>query len=311
MIKKILSILAILIGFISCNLSDKKTPPTTSSTSSLESNIKNPKSYRDKEIEYLKVRNKYIKYFENSPDEDKSYKQNEDSLLVLDKMLKEILKDSQTEKFINKGSINLETLLNEQGFGMLDGIILNKEYPNYFKTVVTSKGLFFEYFKSEPISSLDNLTSKKLSLIFNSIISEASTTIFYSEKIHSKKYNNVYGCIGTVSQDIGPFSPDHIFVLIANEDYVFLIGKYTDKPLKENIQCQAIYDSITLISKKHQETYRASNLKNKTAFNKHIELEETAWKKYCECYHNNFKNDNIYNDVHKQLEKIVRDFEKK
>jgi len=302
--RKLTTILILTLGFISaCNLSNNKTNSISRLPTEQDSS-----GQTNKELEYLKTRNSYVQYFEkiyeNNPDWTKIGKQDNDSLLVLEKMLKEILKDAGIDSIIKYGKINLETLTPELGFGMLDGLVLNKN--SSLQIFVTSKTLFFNYFKSQQINSIQNLTSKQLSDIFSSLISDAFATVFYSEKIPSNKNSEVYGSIGTIGQDIGRFPPDNIFVLVANEDYIYIIQKYLDKPINEMRECQAIYDSIYINSQKYFDVYIASNLTDKTAFNKKVELEETAWNKYCECYQKNFKSDEQYDNVLKQIEKIVQ-----
>jgi hypothetical protein len=288
--RKLTYMLTIFIGLISaCNSSGNKT---------------------NKEFEYLKVRNSYVQYFEkfyennSNPDWTKIDKQDNDSLLVLEKMLREILKDADIDSIGKYGKINLETLTPELGFGRLDGLVLNKySSPQIF---VTSKTLFFDYFKSQHINSIQNLTSKQLSDIFSSLISEAGATVLYSEKMYSNKNSEVYGSIGTIDQGIGTFLPDNIFVLVVKGNYVYIIQKYLDKPINEMSKCQAIYDSMYINTQKYYDRYIASNLTDETAFNKKVELEETAWNKYCECYQENFKSDEQYDSVLKQIENIVQ-----
>ena len=302
--KNLTTILILTLGFISaCNLSNNK----TNSISRLPTE-QDSVGQTNKELEYLKVRNSYVQYFkknyENNPDWTTIDKQDNDSLLVLEKMLREILKDAGIDSIVRYGKINLETLTPELGFGMLDGLVLNKySSPQIF---VTSKTLFFDYFKSQQINSIQNLTSKQLDDIFSALISDARATVFYSEKISSNKNSEVYGSIVKIGQDIGRFPPDNIFVLVANGDYIYIIQKYLDKPINEISECQAIYDSIYIDSQKYFDVYRASNLTDKAAINKTFELEETAWNKYCECYQKNFKSDKQYDSVLKQIEKIVQ-----
>ena len=259
------------------------------------------------EIDYLKVRNEYVQYFksisENAQDWKGIYKQDTDSLLVLEKMLRELVKNSRIDSVSKFGKINLETLTPELGFGLLDGLALNN---NSSKIFVTTKGLFLDYFKSHQINSLDNLNSKQLSDIFSALFSDARTTVFYSEQYSSEKYSKVYGCIGTIAQDIGRFLPDNIFVLIADEDYIYIIQKHLEKQLNEIIECQAIYDSIYNISQIQFDEYKASNLTDKKALDKSFELQETAWNKYCECYQDNFRTYGEFDWVQKQIEKIVQ-----
>lgn len=259
------------------------------------------------EIDYLKVRNEYIQHFkniiENAQDWNGIYKQDTDSLLVLEKMLRELMKNSRIDSVAKFGKINLETLTPELGFGLLDGLALNN---NSSKIFVTTKVLFLDYFKSQQFKTIDNLTSKELSDIFSALFSDARTTVFYSEQYSSNKYSKVYGSVGTIAQDIGRFPPDNIFVLIADEDYIYIIQKHLDKSIIEISECQAIYDSIYKNSQIQFEKYKASDLTDKKALDKSFELQETAWNKYCECYQENFRTCEEFDWVQKQIENIVQ-----
>jgi hypothetical protein len=70
--------------------------------------------------------------------------------------------------------------------------------------------------------------------------------------------------------------------------------------------CQAIYDSIYSNSQEYFKSYQSSNLQDTAAFNKKIELEEIAWKKYCECYQKNFRNDKQFEPILRQIKNIVQ-----
>ena len=295
--KNLLYILTVIFITSCSNTTDKN-----------KGNISNEQTKPSNELEYLNARNNFIQYFknkfENNPDyTDEIVKQNSESLLVLDKMLREILKNSRIDSVVKFGKINLETFIPELGFGNLDGLVLNNNSSRIF---VTSKVLFFDYFKSQKINSIHNLSSKQLSDIFSSIISDARSTVFYSESFSSNNNSQVYGCIGTIAQDIGRFPPDNVFVLLTNGDYIYIIQKYLDKQINEISKCQAVYDSIYINSQKHFDEYRASTLTDKKAIEKKFELEETAWNKYCECYQENFRTDNQFDRVRKEIEMIVK-----
>jgi hypothetical protein len=264
----------------------------------------------NKELEYLKVRDNYIRYFKDisviNRDLTKIDRQDNDSLIVLEKILREVLKGSKIDSVVSYGKINLETLQQDLGFGMLDGLVLNKYSSNSLQIFVTSRALFFDSFKSQKINSIDNLTPRQLDDILTALVSDAHATVFYSEKISSTKSNQVYWGIETISQDIGRYTPDIIFTLISNGNYIYIIQKYLDKPINGIKDCQAIYDSIYSKSENYFMTYQASNLQDTTAFNKKIQLEVTAWEKYCDCYQKNFRNDMQFDPILKQIKNIVQ-----
>jgi hypothetical protein len=264
----------------------------------------------NKEFEYIKSRNISVDNFKtiqvNNYDWSETDKQDNDSLLVLEKMLREIMKDSRIDSVVRYGKISLETLQPELGFGMLDGLVLNKYSPNYLQIFVTSKALFFDFFNPQQINSIDNLTHKQLDVILTSLVSDASATVFYSEKISTYQDNLVYGGIGTIAQDIGRTPPFNIFVLIGSGNYIYIVQKFLEKPINEIRECQATYDSINSISQKYYKTYQASNLKDTIAINKTFELEEEAWNEYCECYQKKFQNNYQYETFQKEINKIVQ-----
>jgi len=296
---KLLYILTILL-LTSCSSSTDKNK---------ENNASELTDRKNKELEYLKVRDNYINRFKiinvKNRDWAKTDKQDNDSLLVLEKLLREILKDSKIDSVGKYGKINLETLQQDLGFGMLDGLVLNKYSSNSLQIFVTTKTLFHNFFKSSQISSIDNLNPRLLDDVLTALVSDAHSSVFYSENIHSSKCNIVYGGIQTISQDIGRFTPDIIFVLISNGDYVYIIQKYLDKPINGIKDCQFIYDSIYGYSDKYYSEYENSNLQDTTAFNNKIEFEVTAWEKYCDCYQNNFRTDNQFESILKQIKSIV------
>ncbi|MBP6411446.1 MAG: hypothetical protein KA313_10130 [Pseudarcicella sp.] len=292
--------------FISCTInSDKKKDNVLNKKTNT---FKKQSSLTNDESEYLKTRNSYCGYFknvtENSQDLTEIYKQDSDSLLVLEKMLREILKNSRINSISKFGKINLETLTPEDlGGGMLDGLNMSNKSQNIF---VTSKALFLDYFKSQEINSLDNLTSSQLSNIFSALISDARTTVFYSEKIASNNNKIVYSSIGITAQDIGCFPPNFTCVLIESEGFIYIIQKYNDNSIKTLSKCQTIHDSIYSQSQKYFDEYNASNLKDETLIDKKIKIEEIAWDKYCKCYQENFKNDKQYNTTKKEIDKMIK-----
>ncbi|WP_298147513.1 hypothetical protein [Flavobacterium sp.] len=270
--------------------------------------ISNDVKLLEKEQEYLNVRNNFTRYFKKQFESstnisDEVLKQDSDSLLVLEKMLREILKDSPVKSVVKFGKINLETLIPELGFGNLDGLFFNTKSSRVF---VTSKGLFFDYFKSQKITSVHNLSQAQLSTIFTSLISDASATVYYSESSSSDKSSQIYACLGLLGQDIGRFPPDNIFVFVVTEDYIYIVQKNPDKPINEISECMSVYDSMYAISQEQYEQYLASDLTDKKASNKSIELEEAAWRDYCECYQKNFKVTQQYENFKKEVAKIVK-----
>jgi hypothetical protein len=260
-----------------------------------------------KELEYLKVRDSYIKHFKSiviKDDNDKIDTQESDSLKDLEKRLRDILKDCRINNIAIDGEINLETLLAGLGFRMLDGLNVTKDSIRIF---CTSKSLFFDYFKKEKISQPDNLTTEDLENIFNSVFySDARITNFSSGKIPAKNNIQVYGMVGMVAQDIGLFLPEFVYVFIADDNFIYMAEKHLNKPVKQIPKCKSIWDSINLESQKALQIYDDSQLQDTASFNKHVYLDELAFDKYCGCFQRELKKEIQYKEIQKQIEKIVQ-----
>jgi hypothetical protein len=255
---------------------------------------------------YLKTRNSYIKYFEkmttNNPDWTEIDKQNRDSLLVLEKMLKEILKSS----FAPNGEINLETLVRELGFGNLDGLVINKNnvVRNSEQVFVTTKALFFDYFKNAQIISIDTLTKEQLDNIFTSAFGggEAQVTTFSIVKKSFTKDSQTYGCIGSLGQgSVEALTPDCILVLASKGNFIYLTLEYLDISIRELQECKSISDSLYSQSRKYERLYIESNPKDKSLINKSVDLLESSDKQYYECYQKNLKNKVVFMKIENQV----------
>lgn len=266
-----------------------------------------------KELEYLKIRDRYVNYFKTSKEKDfkKLYKQENDSLLVLENMLKEILKGAKIDNISKNGKINLETLLQDMGFGGLDGIILNKN--NYFdknapQIVVTTKALFFKYFN---INSIDSLTTKQLDNIFTSAMGrgEVHATTFSIVKKSFSKHGQTYGCIGNIGQD-ETCSPNSILVLALTENYIYIFDEYLDTSIKELNECHLISNRLDSLSDVYYQQYETSNKEDKSLINKAVEFQDASVQQYCECYEKNMKEKAVFEKIKKQVIKVMQYAEK-
>jgi len=259
------------------------------------------------ELEYLKLRDRYIKYFQSDAIkeiDDKIDKQESDSLIELEKRLHGILNDCRLNSITKEGKINLETLFGEMGFGMLDGLVATKDSMRIF---CTSRNLFFDYFKKGKIPPLDNLTTENLENLFNSAFStDAHITNFYSSKIPAQNNIQVYGMVGMYAQDIGLFLPDHAFIFLADDNFIYMADKPLKQPVKQIPECKSIWDSINSESQKALQIYDDSQLKDTASFNKYEHLDGLAYAEYCSCFQRELKKDSQFEEIQKEIDKIVQ-----
>jgi len=241
----------------------------------------------DKELAYIKTRDRYIEYFEKPKDPNFSFeqleKQNKDSLLELERLLKVILKDSR----VGDGRINLEALYDEgeNGFGMLDGLVNGRDPLNLFGI---TKNLFFYYFMNNKINQLDQLTSNDFNKILTSAFTnDAAITALTTIKLPSENNVQAYGIVTYEAQDIGPFPPNRIYIFVVNDKYVYMASEKLEAKLTEVKECRKIWDSLI------EKTGAADD------------MGDYAQNKYCECCQQGYQNEPQFDSIKKEIVDIV------
>lgn len=269
------------------------------------SNIKSENEHVEIE-DYLATRDRYIRFFEkkDNSDLDHTYHQIEDSLKILEKKLQVILSGSRIHNLNTQGKINLQTLMNELGFGMLDGLITQKKSDNVF---CTSQRLFSEYYRKDHLRSYEHLTPTELEKIFNDTFgSEAHITNITSFRIETSPDAVAYCMVATVGQDVGPIPPNAIYVFISSKDYIYMMEQPLHTKVREFDKCQMVWDSICSKSQQELENYRSSDLKGSKTLKRTREYEDKEWDMYCNYYRNNLKNASEFASIKRQAESFVK-----
>lgn len=319
MSKKILARVFFLFVLFSCNQKvENITVETTTEKIELEPQDNFETIVVDYELEYLKTRDRYVSYFqsaqENNFDQDILDKQDSDSLLVLEKILKEILKEVKLDEVSKKGRINLETLQPDMGFGGLDGLVINKNnvIKNAPQLVITTQRLFFDYFKRFQIQLFDSLTVSQLDQIFTSAVGRGEVRATTYSIVHETNSNKgkVYGCIGSLGQESGEFlPPNNILVLALNDWNIYILIDDVDESVEELRECKIILDSLNSLSNRYSTLYDESTPKDGSLLSKAVDLQNKAWKEYCNCYQSNLKDEDVYQKLKNQVIRAMQNFE--
>jgi len=246
---------------------------------SVEITIINKKkdSYQEssfKELSYIKRRNSNVKHFKDKEINDDISNEMNDSILLLERHLKEILTNLKLEEIKEKGRINLETFFPELGFGMLDGLFITREKETI---ICTSNYIFSEFYSGY---QLNKLLPSELEDVFQ----KAFASDYAITNIHSFKVENfdvpAYCVISIDGQDIGPFPPNALYVLISIENNVYLIQREL-KEFKSIQNCANLWGDLN------------------------GESEEEIWKDYCKCYAKEFKNNEQYSFLEKEINEML------
>lgn len=271
--------LVLFLTIFSCNEKSKKNDFKKSSKINQEIKGNDNKNKREQELNYIKRRNSNIEYFKNKEFNDRTYKQVNDSLFALEKLLKSILIPTKVKDINKAGKINLETFLPELGFGMLDALTT---YEKGISSLCTTSFIFSDYFKEQGYK-IDNISKSKIEDIFtNAFASDYTITGIQSFKINEKENIKTYGMISIDGQDIGPFKPNTLYALATIEDNIYLIRKSINNELKGLEKCEAIWS------------------------NTDRESEDKTWRRYCECYRQEFTNNEQFLPLKKEIEEMTK-----
>ena len=270
--------LVLFTAIFSCNGQEKNNDFKSNSKISLLAKGNENKIKREQELNYIKRRNSNIAYFEEKEYNDRTYKQVNDSLLALEKLLQHILIPTRVQEINETGKINLETFLPELGFGMLDALTV---YEKEISILCTTNFIFSDYFKGQGYN-FNNITENKIEDIFSyAFASDYVITGIHSYKINQTENIQAYGMISIDGQDIGPFKPNSLYALVIIEDNMYLISKSIKKELEGIEKCERIWNNVD------------------------SESEDKTWENYCECYQREFTNNEQLLPLKKEIEKMV------
>jgi len=276
---KYLSLFLLLIT-LSCNKQQNNIDQINNVDLAYNTQQTNTQNTRKKELEYIKRRDVDLTYFENKEISDLRDNEMRDSLVALENILKDILIDTRLKDLKTTGKINLQTFYQEIGFGMLDGLITLKESTGI---IVTSKYLFNDFF---PGYQFDSLTPDEIENSMGyAFASNHVITNITSFKIDNEQGISAYGMISIDAQDIGPFTPNTLYVIAQIDNNIYLVSKPIETELQPLNDCTVLW-------------------KNTTSYN-----EDKTWDNYCDCYKREIKKDTQFLDLKAEINKMLQEID--
>lgn len=172
------------------------------------------------ENEYLLEKNQYITRF--SAENVDSNLDDQAELSTLERKLKKLIGVVSIEQMPKEGVINLETLLPELGFGMLDGLRFSNEYTRY---LVTTPKLFFHFIDDQKYAAKDLASLSAIDNLYGrALFSDVFSSLYAPLKVKTGKSEHVYASLGLLSQDIGSWGPHEIFVLAKIHNRIYMVS---------------------------------------------------------------------------------------
>src|SRR5436309_1922190 len=260
------------------------------------------------EEKYFETRDNFIRQFEKSIDPDwmTAMKKDEHALAELEKQLKAIVGPVNVEGFPKEGKINLETLQNgDLGFGQVDGLRFNARQEYLF---VTTDNLLKKYLAGQPELPKDLAELSRTGEFYaDALTSEAAVTYFAEIPVKSPNEKSyVRAFLGLTAQDIGPFIPKDIFVLVTKGNRILAVQSPAAVEITEIPQCRNEWDRFAKKKADAMEVYRSSGSNNEKAFDESVQqYEQQGFEAYQRCYDREAKNQKFFASLKKQAQSIV------
>jgi hypothetical protein len=260
------------------------------------------------EEKYLATRDSFIKRFEKIKSSKDA--ENKQALDKLEKQLKEMIGPIKIEGFSEQGTINLETLQRNGGFGQADGLIFTSPSHNEL-LFVTTKGLLKHYATNKELPiDLDRLS--RTNEIYLRVFSWDSAFTLFTEmpitNIHGLSMAHAFLALN--AQDIGPFIPTTLLVFIAKGNLVLLVKSNVQDQINEIPACKEEWDKFDKKSSEALDVYQSSELKDQKAFDDHIRYGNEGFEAYRNCFGRNIKFEPIFPSLMNQVQSIVTRLEK-
>jgi hypothetical protein len=258
------------------------------------------------EEKYFEARDNFIREFEKASGPiDVIDEKDRHALAELEKQLKSIVGPVNVEGFPKEGKINLETLeKGDLGFGQVDGLRFSSEQEYLF---VTTDNILKKYLAGQPNLPKDLADLFKTGEFYTlAFTGEAAVTYFAEIPVKSTNGKS-YVCafLGLIAQDIGPFIPKAIFVLVTNGNRILAVQSPAAAEITEIPQCRNEWEKFAKKKADAHQVYESSGLKNEKALDEGVQYEQQGFEAYQRCYEREAKNQKFFAPLEKQAQSIV------
>src|SRR6266498_3127954 len=259
------------------------------------------------EEKYFEARDNFIREFEKASGPiDVLDEKDRHALAELEKQLKSIVGPVNVEGFPKEGKINLETLQKgDLGFGQVDGLRFSSEQEYLF---VTTDNILKKYLAGQPNLPKDLADLFKTGEFYTlAFTGEAAVTYFAEIPVKSTNgKSHVCAFLGLIAQDIGPFIPKAIFVLVTNGNRILAVQSPAAAEITEIPQCRNEWEKFAKKKADAMEVYRSSGLNNEKAFDEEVQqYEQQGFEGYQRCYDREARNQKFFASLKKQAQSIV------
>ena len=264
--------------------------------------------------DYISARDKYVKYFHSidlsivdwSNQNDTVLLQEKEARLDLENRLKKRIDAPEVIESMDS-KINLVTLFDDYGFGLMDALIFNNDTLKIYNTTTN---IFHNFFQDKQFNKFSNLNSEEIDLILNSLLYyDARISMFYMNKTKEETGSTTYAGIGAIGQDF-VFVPFNIYTLSFIGENIYIIEQRINSTIERNAECETLLNNILSKSKEHIDNYYKSGEIDSSIINSQMKFSDFAENKYYECFYENIQLSEQFENVNNQIGQLSKIIDK-
>jgi hypothetical protein len=247
---------------------------------------------------YLHARDSYIDQFKKKAP---TVSEDQSALNKLELQLKQIIGPVQIGGMDVPSKINLMTLTQDMGLGMLDGLAL---HVDKWDVVVTTKSLLSAFVGKElPLTcraeSLDELFTKAFS---------EDTKITAFSQLNLKHMDGIEpkcGSLALQAQDIGPFLPKVLTVYVQKGSLIYFAKSVATPTPSRMRTCESSWAKNMKQSEAFMDKYRSSALKETKFLDEAKAIEKKEFDFYKRCYAREFSKRALFKTLSTDAREII------
>lgn len=269
--------------------------------------------------QYLITRDRYIADLNRdvtAGNIDTVSKQDDHARGALEAMLKAMIGPVTVKGFPAEGRINLQTLVKELGFGMLDGLAHGSP-DNERVVVVTTGGLLRAWLKTHKnwwpgrrTMPQDIKGALRWEEFYTQAVISGSAIARFAEipVAAPAKAGAVFAMLAIARQDIGPTMPDRIILSVVRGDRVFVVVEPSTVAIEPIPACSALWQRYDQARQRAFNVFQASRESEATRdalFAKATKLEADGDVAHRRCFAEHVKEQSYFPAVIRQTQALV------
>lgn len=260
--------------------------------------------------DYLSQRNRAVQTLDREYD-DNLYKDDQKALAELEKTLTDLIGPIGLRGFPGKGKINLQSLIREGGFGMLDGLSYTST-DKKTQVVVTTRALLQAWIKEhetwwreKPMPQEMESALRTDAFYTQAIAGDVSIARYVELPVSAPAGASfVYAMLGAGRQEFNSQLPNEINIAVLHGDKVFILTQQVAAKIQRIAACDQIWTRYQQKIDEALKAFRTSN--DEKDLERSTKLEEEADQQFRGCFAQKFKEQAAYQAVVRQAQDLVQ-----